>query len=427
MTTAAELFPEDEIRPEALPNGWRRVRLDRVCDLNPRRPAIARADDALTTFVPMPAVSEETGAVVKPEVKPFGEVKKGYTYFAENDVLFAKITPCMQNGKHAIARNLLDGIGFGSTEFHVIRPGPEVLAEWVHAFLRQRSVLRNAMAHFTGSVGQQRVPEDYLAGLEIPLPPVREQQRISVQLRQKMAAVTRAKKAADERHKACERLVPAVLRAAFHGITPITADVTRDAAPRGWRWRKLTDIARLESGHTPSRYHPEWWGGDVPWIALPDIRALDAREAFSTLETTNDLGIENSSARRLPPGTVVLSRTASVGFVTVMGREMATSQDFVNWVCGDELEPWFLAYALMAARRYIRAIASGAVHKTVYMPTAKAFEVCIPDRGPQEAIVREIRKAMAAAEAVTGASRECLTMLSAVPQTLLREAFTGRM
>ena len=92
----------------------------------------------------------------------------------------------------------------------------------------------------------------------------------------------------------------------------------------------LVDLARLESGHTPSRYHPEWWGGDIPWISLADIRDLDGRVAYETREHTNQAGIAHSSARVLPEGTVVLSRTASVGFVTIMGRPMATSQDFVN-------------------------------------------------------------------------------------------------
>jgi len=122
--------------------------------------------------------------------------------------------------------------------------------------------------------------------------------------------------------------------------------------PAGWSWRPLASLARLETGHTPSRRVPEWWGGDVPWLALPDIRELDGRVAYRTLETTNALGLANSSARLLPKDTVCLSRTASVGFVTVLGTPMATSQDFVNWVCGPDLDPWFLANALISSRDY---------------------------------------------------------------------------
>jgi len=331
----------------------------------------------------------------------------------------------MQNGKHAIARDTIDGIGFASTEFHVIRPGLDILPEWIHFFLRQPSVLEAAVRAFTGAAGQQRVPPDFLATLPIPLPPLPEQRRIAAKLSEQMEAVNRATRAAEGRHHACEFLLSALLRAAFFGITPLTAARVRDKSPDGWRWRKLTDIARLESGHTPSRYHPEWWGGDIRWLALPDIRALDGKEALETIEHTNELGIQNSSARVLPRGTVVLSRTASVGFVAVMGRPMATSQDFVNWVCGDELEPWFLAYLLMASRHYIRALSSGAVHKTVYMPTAKAFEVCIPGLQEQRRIASNLASAAAAAETAAGAARGCLTVLHSLPASLLRRAFSG--
>ena len=145
-------------------------------------------------------------------------------------------------------------------------------------------------------------------------------------------------------------------------VNPLSAGRPGRQAPPGWRWFRLTDLARLETGHTPSRSHPEWWGGPIPWISLADIRELDGKVAQDTLETTNEQGIANSSARLLPEGTVVLSRTASVGFVTIMGRPMATSQDFVNWVCGPELYPHFLAYLLRGSRAYIRSLSSGAIN-----------------------------------------------------------------
>jgi len=107
-------------------------------------------------------------------------------------------------------------------------------------------------------------------------------------------------------------------------------------------------VARLESGHTPSRRHPEWWGGDIPWLSIQDARDRHGMRINDTAEHTNPLGIENSSARLLPAETVCLSRTASVGYVVIMGRPMATSQDFVNWICSDQLDPAFLKYLLIA-------------------------------------------------------------------------------
>jgi type I restriction enzyme S subunit len=149
-------------------------------------------------------------------------------------------------------------------------------------------------------------------------------------------------------------------------------------SPRGWRWHKLNEIARLESGHTPSRLRPEWWGGDVSWISLTEIRALDGKWTESTNLRTNSEGIANSAARILPRGTVCFSRTASVGFVTIMGQPMATSQDFANWVCGEELDPEYLMYALIFSRKELLKLASGATHKTIYMPTLKNFHLCEP-------------------------------------------------
>jgi type I restriction enzyme S subunit len=159
------------------------------------------------------------------------------------------------------------------------------------------------------------------------------------------------------------------------------------AAAAGWRWSPLSSIARLESGHTPSRKHPEYWGGAIPWISIQDAREAHGRRIDSTLEHTNDVGIANSSARILPKDTVCLSRTASVGYVVVMGRPMATSQDFVNWVCTDQLSPDFLKYVFLAEGKDLLRFASGSVHQTIYFPAAKAFHICHPSAAEQGRIV----------------------------------------
>ena len=157
-------------------------------------------------------------------------------------------------------------------------------------------------------------------------------------------------------------------------------------APDGWRWRKLTDVARLETGHTPSRKHPEYWGGNIPWIGIRDATRNHGRTIYDTLQKTNDTGIANSSARILPKETVCLSRTASVGYVVVMGTPMATSQDFVNWVCSPELDHRFLMYVLLSERSAFLRFASGTTHQTIYFPEVKAFHVCVPPAREQRAI-----------------------------------------
>lgn len=125
----------------------------------------------------------------------------------------------------------------------------------------------------------------------------------------------------------------------------------------------------------------------MPWLSIRDAKAHHGGTITNTVETTNELGIANSSARLLPAKTVCLSRTASVGYVVVTTRPMATSQDFVNWVCGDELEPAFLQFLFLAEGDDLLRFSSGAVHQTIYFPEAKAFYVCIPPLTEQRRIV----------------------------------------
>ena len=203
---------------QRLPHGWRWVPLGHLAAINPRRPPnIPCSLDTPTTFVPMTSVKENAGGIERLELRPFAQVSKGYTYFEDGDVLFAKITPCMQNGKHAVARNLNSGFGFGTTEFHVIRPGNTVLPEWVLSRIRQPSVLRQAAGQFRGAVGQQRVPKEFLSNLPIPLPRLSEQKHILGRLREQMAAAERARRAADTALEDLRAIPSALLRRALAG------------------------------------------------------------------------------------------------------------------------------------------------------------------------------------------------------------------
>lgn len=402
------------------------MKLGAVADINPRRVPTVLNDMDEVSFVPMSAVSEVTGTIEAAVARPFGEVKKGYTCFSDGDILFAKVSPCMQNGKHAIARDLVNGVGFGSTEFHVIRPGPRVLAEWIHYFLRRQDTLQAAMTTFNGAVGLQRVPPDFLESLELPVPPLDIQRDQINLLRPQLATVEEARQAAQAQVKDADALKAALYRGAFQGVVPVALPLDLEDAPAGWRWLKLADLARLESGHTPSRARPDWWGGDISWLSLTEIRALDGQWVKSTEIRTNEAGIANSSARILPRGTVCFSRTASVGFVAIMAEPMATSQDFANWVCGDDLDPEFLMYALIRARTELRALATGATHKTIYMPMLGSFHLCLPDRATQGAIVHALKAQLAAAEDARQAAQAQLDEIKRLPGRLLAQAFNDQ-
>ncbi|MDD7129723.1 MAG: restriction endonuclease subunit S [Prevotella sp.] len=152
-------------------------KLGDCCVLNPRRPSISLSDTDMVSFVPMPCVSEN-GYLQDVADEEYGKVKKGFTYFENKDVLFAKITPCMENGKGAIAQELTNGIGMGSTEFHVLRPiEGKSNSYWLLALTRMPIFREQASKNMSGTGGQKRVGASFLDNFMVGLPPVEEQNR----------------------------------------------------------------------------------------------------------------------------------------------------------------------------------------------------------------------------------------------------------
>jgi type I restriction enzyme S subunit len=150
--------------------GSRVFKLIDIAEVNPRKDVGKfKATDSVS-FVPMESVDEVTGTIVSKQARNLGAVVRGYTAFQNGDVIFAKITPCMENGKCAVAEGLENGLGFGSTEFYVVRPKENVSAEYLWHFLRQERVRVEAKKHFTGAAGHKRVPKSFIENLELPVP-----------------------------------------------------------------------------------------------------------------------------------------------------------------------------------------------------------------------------------------------------------------
>lgn len=315
-----------------------------------------------------------------------------------------------------------------------------------------------------------RVKISDVRDLPVVLPPLEEQQQIVAILDEAFEGLDRAKANAEANLASAEELFLSALRdlfdnrstkwsndappdkvdppAALRGAKSRSATRTggRDATLRpipgkfslsvldpglptrqGWRWTALSALARMESGHTPSRRRPEYWGGEIPWIGIKDARACHGGTIEQTLEYTNPIGVDNSSTRLLPKGTVCLSRTASVGYVTVMGRPMATSQDFVNWVCSEALDPEFLMLLLLAQGDQILQFASGSVHQTIYFPEAKAFHICHPPISVQRRITSVLREVQEQASTVIQAKEAQALELEHLRQSLLAKAFAGEL
>jgi len=155
-----------------------------VALINPKKSELKDLDDNFdVSFIPMNYVDDILGSIKNKDIRKLKEVKKGYTYFKENDVLFAKITPCMENGKAAIANKLKNKIGFGSTEFHVIRPKKGLLLpEFIFYYIRQPFFRQEAARNMTGTAGQMRVSTRFLEEYKMPIPPISEQKQIVTKL-----------------------------------------------------------------------------------------------------------------------------------------------------------------------------------------------------------------------------------------------------
>jgi type I restriction enzyme M protein len=199
-----------------LPKSWRGAVIEDLAILNRKRGRDILPDEQVS-FVPMSAVSAVTGEIEGAQVRPFSEVSRGYTQFQSGDVIFAKITPCMENRKIAVARELTNGVACGSTEFHVLRPSDGISADYLWRFMRQKNFRTDAEISMTGAVGQRRVPVEYLKRSKVPLPPLLEQRRIVAKIDRLSAKSKRARDQLDQMARLIDHLDQAVLAKAFRG------------------------------------------------------------------------------------------------------------------------------------------------------------------------------------------------------------------
>lgn len=389
-------------------------KLAEVAEINPRRKTIERADDAPTSFVPMEAVDDVLGEVTQVVSQPFSKVRKGYTYFENGDVIFAKITPCMQNGKHAIVNNLIDGLGFGSTEFHVVRASPEILPEWIHYFLRCKETLDAAIKTFTGAVGQQRVPPSFLENLELPVPPVEEQRQIAARLKAQLVEVETVRQAAQAQLRDAALLRTKLIDSVFDGCAerqPIAA------------------VAKVQSGYA---------------FKSEDFKTSGVR----LLRNTNILPgkvywdsavyLEESAASRYPgyaleEGDVLISldrplissgiKVARVGEEDVPSLLLQRVGRFL--LKPGAIDPGFL-YAFLQSSRFIDAISGhdqslGVPH--ISPEQVESVELPLLSLHEQQQLVSRLQSQLAKADALRAALDVQHHELDLLPSRILAEAF----
>lgn len=219
--------------PERAKEGWRTVALGEIVEINPRPGGDEFNDDLLASFIPMKCVEEESG-----RFQPFGDkkvakVRKGYTPFRDGDVIFAKVTPCMENGKAAVLKGLTNGIGFGSTEFFVLRPKAGLDAHYLFHFILRSNFRREAARNMTGAVGLRRVPKAWFEQQTIPLPEPKEQRRIVAEIEKQFTRLEAGVAALQRVQANLKRYRAAVLKAACEGkLVPTEAELAAKNAKK---------------------------------------------------------------------------------------------------------------------------------------------------------------------------------------------------
>lgn len=280
------------------------AKLGEVCSINPR--SYALEDDIEVSFIPMTKVGEH-GEFDASEIKNYSEVKKGFTNFQNGDILFAKITPCMENGKGAIAHNMKNGIGFGSTEFHVLRPDTDkITSEWLYYLTTWKTFRKEAERNMTGSAGQKRVPKTFLENYVVNLPDIDTQKSENKILRKVDDLIFLRK----QQLAKLDELVKARFVEMF-GTFP--------ANPFRWSIGKIQDVVS-DVRYGSSR--PAVEGGKYPYLRMNNITysgELDLRD-IKRIDIP-DSELDKCTVRR---GDVLFNRTNSkelVGKTCVYNRD----------------------------------------------------------------------------------------------------------
>jgi type I restriction enzyme, S subunit len=199
--------------------GWEVKPLGEVCELKPPKKLAkaALAETDLVSFAGMSELGELQADFKEAEARPLSKVYSGYTYFADGDVLVAKITPCFENGKMGIARNLTNGIGFGSSEFVPLRTNGTITPEFLFYFLLRDKFRTDGAKVMSGAVGHKRVPHDYFLELHTPIPPLEEQKQIVAVLDAAFEGLTRAKENAEANLQNARELFDGFTRSKMDG------------------------------------------------------------------------------------------------------------------------------------------------------------------------------------------------------------------
>lgn len=346
------------------------VPIGEVADFNPSGPRANSLEGSEIAFVPMASVGED-GTMRVGDHRDGGEINNGYSYFQDGDVVVAKITPCYENNKIAVARIDRDH-GFGSTEFHVLRPRPQRLdARYLSYFLRQDAVRALGQKRMTGSAGQRRVPRQFLEQLAIPVPPLDEQRRIAAILDQ--ADALRRK-----RREALE-LINDLAEAEFISLFghPNSRQTT-------WPAEKFGDVGDLERGvskHRP-RNDPMLLGGRHPLIQTGDVANADGYLRLYT-STYSDAGLRQS--KMWPQGTLCITIAANIGKTAILDFDACFPDSVVGFLPSKRITTEYIQYWMAFMQKKLEDEAPQSAQKNINLAILRDLSVAVPPMEIQKA------------------------------------------
>ena len=382
---------------------WPRVKLSDVATINPRLPREIDGSQ-LVTFVAMASASED-GHLLASETRVLVETKKGFTYFDRSDVLLAKISPCFENGKCLRPGQIPTDIGFGSTEFHVIRPAAERLDGLYLFYLIWSEKFRflGGKSMF-GAAGQKRVGVDFLKEFEIPLPPLSEQKRL-VAILDKADAIRRKRQQAIQ-------LADDFLRAVF-------LDMFGDpvANPKGWPLRRFGGVGTWSSGGTPSRAVSDFFNGNIDWYSAGE---LNSRYLDGSLEKISASAIKNSSAKIFKKGSLLVGMYDTAAMkISILKEDSSCNQACANVHCNELVNvEWLYSYIECAKDGYL-SLRRGARQKNLNLGMIRDFLLPLPPRDLQD----EFEKVVSAVFLARKRQEQCVKL--PVFESLSRALFNG--
>ena len=398
-------------------SNWPTKTLAEVCQIRPpkaeARQRLAQAE--LVSFVPMEDMGIDQMVLVPTQTKPLAEVAGSYTYFADGDVLLPKITPCFENGKLAIASELTNGIGFGSSEFMVFRPDKSVDKGWLYYFLSRESFRVEGAARMSGAVGHKRVAMEFIDSYPIPIPPLPEQQRIVAILYEAFEGIATAKTNTEKNLQNAREVFESQLDWIFSnpGV--------------GWVEKKLGEICNIARGGSPrpiKAFLTDASNG-VNWIKISDATA-SSKFIYSTAQKIKPSGVSRS--RLVQDGDFILSNSMSFGRPYIM---KTTGCIHDGWLVlsnyQSSFDPDFL-YLLLGSKfiyRQFDQLAAGSTVRNLNIDLASGVVVPIPPLKEQERLAEALGSFDENVQQLSGIYQQKLTALDELKQSLLHRAFNG--